>query len=348
MPLWTDLIDPVEATGIARDEQYVIEQARGGSLARYLPNVTVADDRVEFDMTKTGLTDIARYRAFNARPEVGKGPKAKRGTINLPAISRTEPIDERTQKDIKRLPRDRVKRSVEAAIRRNVQAITMRQEWARGQVIRSGALVVDEDNFAINDNYGRDASLTVAAGAGQWWADKTVDRLAALTTWRDLYMSLNDGLAPGRIVFGSQAAATAFISGNQFATNVGSASRPGLESEVRQYVSGAGLPDWEVYERRVSIEGVTTNVLDPKSLYLLPEPGPVANEDGGLLGATYWGLTVSAGYDDWGIQESEQPGIVCGLFWEQKVGSSIEAEGDAVGQPIAANPNASMAVQVLA
>lgn len=347
MPLWTDLIDPVEATGIARDEQYVIEQARGGSLARFLPNVTVADDRVEFDMTKTGLTDIARYRAFNARPEVGKGPKAKRGTINLPSISRTEPIDERTQKDLKRLPENRIRKGVEAAIRRNVQAITMRQEWARGRVIRSGALVVDEDNFSINDNYGRDASLTVVAGAGQWWADKTIDRLSALTTWQNLYKGLNDGLAPGRMVFGSTAAATAYMMGNQFATQVGTASRPALESDVRSYTASAGLPDWEVYERNVSIEGVTTAVLDPKCLYLLPEPTATDSEDGGLLGATYWGLTVSAGYDEWGIEESEQPGIVCGLFWEQKVGSSIEAEGDALGQPVAANPNASMSVQVL-
>ena len=348
MPLWTDLIDPVEATAIARDEQYEIEQARGGSLARFLPNVTVADDRVEFDMTTTGLVDVARYRAFNARPEVGKGPKTKRGTINLPSISRTEPIDERTQKDLRRLTDDRIRRSVEAAIRRNVQAITMRQEWARGQVIRSGSLVVDEDNFAINDNYGRDASLTASAGVGNWWADTSVDRLEALLVWSELYAGFNDAMGPGRMVFGSRAAATAYMRGDQFATTVGTATRPALESDVRSYTSSAGLPDFEVYERRVSVEGTSTPVLDPKCLYFLPEPTGTDSQDGGMLGATYWGQTVSAGYDDWGIEESEQPGIVCGLFWEQKVGSSIEAEGDALGQPIAANPNASMSIQVLA
>lgn len=344
MPLWTDLIDPVEATAIARDEQYLLELARGGSLARFLPNVTVPDDRVEFDMTTTGLVDVARYRAFNARPEVGKGPRMKRGTISLPSISRTEPIDERTQKDLKRLPENRIRRSVESAIRRNVQAITMRQEWARGQVIRSGKLVVDEDNFGINDDYGRDAGLTVVAGTGNWWDVTTVDRLSALTTWNNYYKSKNDGESAGRIVFGSQAAATAYNRGDQFKNDSG---RPALESDVRAYTSSAGLPDYEVYERNVSVNKTSTPVLDPKCLYLLPAPGATDSDEGGMLGATYWGLTVSAGYDEWNIEESEQPGIVCGLFWEQKVGSSIEAEGDAIGQPIAANPNASMSVQVL-
>ena len=68
MPLWTDIITPVEATGIARDEQYVIEQERGGTLARYLPNVFEDSDYVKFQVGSTGLVDVARYRAFNAPP----------------------------------------------------------------------------------------------------------------------------------------------------------------------------------------------------------------------------------------------------------------------------------------
>lgn len=348
MPLWTDLIDPVEATGIARDEQYVVEQARGGTLARFLPNVVVDDDHVKFDQTTNGLVDAARYRAFNARPEIGKGGKVKQSTISLPAVSRSEPIDESTQKNLRRLSDDRIRKSIESAIRRNVQAMSMRQEWARGQVIRSGALVVDEDNFAINDVFGRDASLTVVAGSGNWWTDATVDRLEALTTYQDLYAGLNNGLTPGRMVFGSRAAFNAFAKGDQFATNVGAAARPARAGELADYTAGAGLPEYEVYERQVSIEGVTTKVLDPKCVYFLPEPVAVDAQDGSPLGATYWGLTVSASFESWGIEPDEQPGLVCGVFKEEKVGASIEVEGDSIAEPVAANPNASMSIQVLA
>jgi hypothetical protein len=347
MALWTDIIDPVVATGIARDEQYLIEQQRGGTLARFLPNVTVDSDHVKFYPGVTGLVDAARYRAFNAPPEVGKGQGVTAKTIDLPSISRNEPVDELTQKELQRLSDDRIAKSIESAIRRNVQAISMRQELARGKVIDAGALVVDEDNFLINDVFGRDGSLTVSAGTGNWWADATVDRLTALSAWQDVYAGFNNGANPGRIVFGSRAAYNAFAAGNQFKTLVGSASRPPLSTEVQSYTVSAGLPDFEIYERRVSVDGTLTPVLNAKKVYFLPEPTDPNNEDGSLLGATYWGRTVSAGFPSWGIEPDEQPGIVCGVFREEKVGSSIEVQGDSIGEPVLASPNASMAIQVL-
>lgn len=349
MALWTDLIDPVEATGIARDEQYIIEQQRGGTLARFLPNVFVDSDHVKFYPGSTGLVDAARYRAFNSPPEIGKGQSVKASTIDLPSIARNEPVDELTQKELARLSDDRIRKSIESAIRRNVQAISQRQERARGLTIDAGALVVDEDNFLINDVFGRDAALAVAAGAGNWWADPAVDRLTQLSGWNDVYASFNNGVGAGRLVFGSRAAYNAFAAGNQFKTLVGaSASRPPLNTEVEGYVTSAGLPDFEIYERRVSIEGVLTPVLNPKKVYLLPEPVEPDNEDGSVLGATYWGRTVSAGFESWGIEPDEQPGIVCGVFKDERVGSSIEVQGDSIGEPVLANPNASMAIQVLA
>ena len=348
MALWTDLMDPVEATGIARDEQYLVEQQKGGTLARFLPNVFVDSDHVKFFPGATGLVDAARYRAFNSPPEIGKGQGVKASTIDLPAISRNEPVDELTQKELARLSDDRIRKSLESAIRRNVQAISQRQELARGKVIDAGSLVVDEDNFLINDVFGRDASLSVSAGSGQWWADAAIDRLSYLSTNQDLYASFNNGQAPGRMVFGSRAAFNAYAAGNQFKTNVGTASRPPLLTEVQAYTTSAGLPDFEIYDRSVSLEGTLTKILNPKKVYFLPEPVDPDDENGSLLGATYWGRTVSAGFPSWGIEPDEQPGIVCGIFREEKVGSSVEVQGDSIGEPVAANPNASMAIQVLA
>lgn len=347
MPLWTDIMDPVEATGIARDEQYVIEQAKGGTLARFLPNVFVASDHVKFYPGSTGLVDAARYRAFNSPPEIGKGAGVKASTIDLPSIARNEPIDEVTQKELRRMSDDRVKKSIEAAIKRNVQAISMRQEWARGKVIDAGSLLVDEDNFWISDVFGRDAALSVSAGTGNWWADLAVDRLTALSAWNEVYAPFNNGQGAGRIVFGSRNAYNVFAAGNQFRTVVGTGSRPGMASEVASYVASAGLPEFEVYDRSVSIDGVLTKVLNPKKVYFLPEPVDPMSEDGSLLGATYWGQTVSSGYESWGIESDEQPGIVCGVFAADSVGSSIEVQGDSIGEPVLANPNASMAIQVL-
>lgn len=348
MALWTDLIDPVEATGIARDEQILVEQRKGGTLSRFLPNVFVDSDHVKFYPGSTGLVDAARYRSFNAPPEIGKGQPVKSSTIDLPSIARNEPIDEMTQKELARLSDDRVRKSIEAAIRRNVQAISMRQEKSRGLTIDLGALVVDQENFWINDIFGRDASLSIAAGAGNWWTDPAVDRLTQLNTWSDLYAGSNNDTRPGRIVCGSRTAYNAFAAGSQFRTVVGTAYRPGLASEVEAYTASAGLAPMEIYDRSVSLEGVLTKVLDPKKIYLLPEPVDPNDQNGSLLGATYWGRTVSAGFASWGIEPDEQPGIVCGVFQEESVGRSIEVQGDSIGEPVLANPNASMAIQVLA
>lgn len=345
MPLWTDLMTPVEATGIARDEQYLIEQQKGGTLARYLPNVFVDSDHVRFYPGSTGLVDVARYRAFNAPPEIGKGQGLVRKTIDLPAIARNEPIDEMTQKELARLSDDRVRKSIEAAIRRNVQAISMRQELTRGLLIETGKVAVDTDNFWINDDFGRNAALTVTAAS--LWSTAGVDRMTALLGWCDVYKTYNNGAMPGRLVMG-QAAWAAFASGSQFATLLANgATRPAVKAEILAFADAAGLPPIEVYDRSVSVDGVTTKVLATNKIYLLPEPVDPMDENGSLLGATYWGRTVSAGFASWEIEPDEQPGIVCGVFREESVGSSIEVQGDAIGEPVAANANASMTVTVV-
>lgn len=345
MPLWTDLMTPVEATGIARDEQYVIEQQKGGTLARFLPNVFVDSDHVKFYPGTSGLVDVARYRAFNAKPEVGKGQGLARKSIDLPAASRTEPIDELTQKELARLSDDRIRKSIEAAIRRNVQAISTRQELTRGILIETGKVAVDVDNFWINDDFGRNAALTITAAS--LWSTAGVDRITALTSWCDTYATYNNGAYPGRIVMG-KAAWAAFASGSQFATLLANgATRPGIRSEILAFADSAGLPAVEIYDRSVSVEGVTTKVLSSNKIYLLPDPVAVDAEEGSLLGATYWGRTVSAGFESWGIEPDEQPGIVCGVFREEQVGASIEVQGDAIAEPVAVNANASMTVTVL-
>jgi hypothetical protein len=247
-----------------------------------------------------------------------------------------------------RSTRRRRRRSPASATTASASRSSQRQELSRGIAIDQGKVVVDSDNFWINDDFGRDAALSVAAGTGFWWADPAVDRLAALSAYQDVYASFNNDANPGRMVFGSRAAYNAYASGNQFKTLVGaSTTRPPLQSEVAAYTASQGLPEYEIYERRVMLNGVLTPVLNPKKVYFLPEPVATDAEDGSPLGATYWGRTVSSGFAGWGIEPDEQPGIVCGIFREETVGASIEVQGDSIGEPVLAGANASMAVQVL-
>lgn len=342
MALWTDIISPVDATGIARAEQYLYEQ-QWGTLARYLPNVFVESDHIKFLVGTNGLVDEAFYRAFNAAPEIGNSAVPQSKTIDLPAISRNEPIDERTQKELRRLSDDQVRKSIVSAIRRTVQAISDRQERTRGGLIDSGSVIVNQWNYQINDNFGRDAALTVVAGVGNYWADPAVDRLAQLTTWRDVYASKNNGAEPGSILM-SRTAYSAFAAGNQFRTQlVNGASRPGLQGDVFGGVDAAGLPPIDLYNRSTK----SGKVLPANKIYFLPTPTNPDDQDGTDLGATFWGQTVTAEAPEFAIEPGEQAGIVVGVYREDRVPYTVEVMGDSIGEPVARNANASMSIQVL-
>ena len=346
MPLWNDIMDPTEASGIARAMQSEIERAKGGTLARYLPNVQVDSDHVQFTEGDNSLVDVAHYRAFNSPPKIGTGGGGKRRTISLPAISRNEPNDEQTQKAIMRLSDDKIRKSIESAIRRNVQAISDRQELTRGGLIETGNVVVaNEPDFQINDVFGRNPALTFTAPA--LWSVAATDRLEQLETWCQLYATHNAGQRPGSIRMSTRAF-SAFARGAQFQTLLpNGASRPASVEEVKALLVSHNLPPIDLYDRQVRVNKVMTNVLDPNKINFLPAPTDPEDENGSELGATYWGMTMAAQFPSWGIEPDEQPGIVCGVFAEDTVGSAVEVQGDSCGEPVACNPNASMTVAVL-
>ena len=342
MPLWTDIIDPVQATAIARVslEEYELQW---GSLARYLPNVPTTGQYVEFYVDGAALVEPARYRAFNAPPEIGGGGGGEVKVIKLPAISRNEPIDEKTQLALKNLSEDRIRKTLEAAIRRAVAATADRNEITRGVLIDTGNVTVVQGNFTINDVFGRDAGLSISAGTGNRWADASVDRLTQLNTWCEVYASKNQGRRPGRLLM-DQAVMNQLAIGNQFATVLANgATRPGAQSDVTAYLTEQGLPPIDIYGRSTKLG----RVLNPKKVYLLPEPVDPMGEEPSYLGATYYGDTLTAeapGYE--GVAGAE-PGMVVGIYREDRIPWTVEAMSDAITQPVAHNANGSMAVQVL-
>ena len=65
------------------------------------------------------------------------------------------------------------------------------------------------------------------------------------------------------------------------------------------------------------------------------------------LGATFWGRTLTATDPDWAIEDAEQPGIVAGVYKNEKPPMGLEVIGDAIGLPVLANGDRSIAVKVL-
>ncbi len=337
MALWTDLIDPATLTGYARRslEEY---EAEKGSLARWLPNREVADTVVRFISGSKGLVEEARYRAFDAEPEIGKASGGKRTIIELPALSETQAVSEYEQLRIRNSTDEMIEKSILAATKRVVRAIADRAERLRGIVLNTGKATIPE--LAADDNFGRSATHDVTAPT--LWTDLDADRLGFLESLREIYVEDN-GVEPGAIVLPNRVW-RALAAGSQFQTQLlNGVSRPSTDADVQAVVSGAGLPQLIKYDRRTK----SGKVLDDSKLLFLPEPVDTDDWEGTELGATFWGQTLTSTDERFGIEEVEQPGIVAGVYRGEKPPMIAEVVGDSINLPVLANADLSLSAKVL-
>lgn len=341
MALWTDIIDPATLTGYARASLADYEAQRG-TLARWLPNREVQDIVARFVRGGNGLVDIADFRAYDAEPTIGKGPSGKRVTLELPALGRNIPVSEYSQLRSRGVDADdailsAIQRTTDSVVRAAADAI----ERLRGTVLQTGKATV---SGFMDDDFGRNVNHSVTAGT--LWSTSSADALGMLTTWSDLYVDAN-GVPPGAILTSSRVV-RAMGALTQFATQLGNgASRPASVTDLNATLQGAGLPPIYVYDRRVSVAGASTKVVADDRLMLLPAPVDPNDGEGSELGATFWGRTLTSGEAEWGIEAADQPGLVAGVYRNEKPPMIAEVISDAIALPVLANPDMSVVADVL-
>lgn len=345
MALWTDVIDPADLTGYARAAMADYESRRG-TLARWLPNRDVADIVARFVAGATGLVDVARFRAYDAEPEMGRRPSGKRVTLELPALGVNLPVTEYEQLRARsgNITPDQalvtIQRTTDIAVRAAADAI----ERLRGIVLSTGKATIDQVNFKSDDDFGRPAGHSVNAPA--LWSVAGTDRLGQLQGWSDTYLDAT-GEQPGALVMSTRVF-RGLAGGTQLATQlVNGASRPATDQQVRDTVSAAGLPPIYRYDRRVSVDGVSVKALPDDRVFLLPAPVDPNDWQGTDLGATFWGRTLTSTDPDWNIEDADQPGIVAGTYRNEKPPMGIEVISDAIGLPVLANADRSFVAKVL-
>jgi hypothetical protein len=342
MALWTDIIDPATLTGYARASLADYEASKG-TLARWLPNRTIADIVARFVAGQSGLVDVADFRAYDTEITIGKGPDGKRITIELPAVGRDIPISEYNQ--LRALGANPSDEAILASIQRTtdvvVRSVADAVERMRGVVLQTGKATLA--GF-MDDDFGRAAGHTVNAPA--LWSVANTDALGQMTSWSDTYTDAN-GVPPGALLMSTRVL-RAMATLDQFKTQLlNGASRPATVEDVKDTVSAAGLPPIYTYDRRVSIAGVATKVLSDDRVLLLPEPVDTDDWAGTELGATFWGRTLSSVEADWGIEDAEQPGLVAGVYRNQKPPMIAEVISDGIALPVLANANLSFVADVL-
>lgn len=343
MALWTDIIDPATLTGYARASLNDYE-AKRGTLARWLPNRYIADIVARFMAGSSGLVDVAKFRAYDAEPTIGKRPSGKRITLELPAMGQNIPVSEYEQLRARggSVTEEAALAAIQSTTDSVVRSVADSIERMRGVVLQTGKATIPE--IGADDDFGRKPGHTLTATT--LFSVAGADALGQAQTWIDAYIDEN-GEAPGAIVTSSRVL-RAMAALDQFKTSlVGGGSRPATVQDVRNFFEAAGLPPIYTYDRRVSVDGVSTKVISDDRLLLLPEPVDTDDWRGTDLGSTFWGRTLSSSEPGWEIAESEQPGIVAGVFRHETPPMIAEVHGDAIGMPVLANANRSLAAKVL-
>lgn len=344
MALWTDIIDPATLTGYARASLADYEANRG-TLARWLPNREVADIAVRFVAGASGLVDIADFRAYDAEPTIGKGPQGKRVTIELPAIGRNIPVSEYNQLRSRGAGNSASDEAILSYIQNTtdivVRAVADAIEKLRGTVLQTGKATV---SGFMDDDFGRAVGHTTTAPA--LWSVAGTDALGQLQTWTDTYVTAN-GEQPGAIVMSTRVLRS-MAKLDQFKTQLlNSASRPATLRDVEDTISAAGLPPIYTYDRSVQVAGSASKVVADDKVLLLPAPVETDDWQGTQLGATFWGQTLTSTEGDWEIPDSEQPGLVAGVYRNEKPPMVAEVISDAIALPVLANADLSFCVDVL-
>lgn len=340
MPMLNDLIPASELTAEARVAAENFENAEN-SFARYLPSVDT--DGITIELTPTvdgGLIEEAAYRAFSAEPEIVGGDEGEGVTLRLPALGQKRPLTEWAQLVDRSAGPDAQREAFRRAARRAGEATAATAERQRVNVAVTGKATIAGRRFRSVDDFGRSPDHTTTAP--QLWSDPSVSRLDYLRSLVDIYVATN-GFPPATMVMGSRVH-RALTRGDEFVeTLANGATRPVGSLELAAILDNAEIPTVERYDRRTA-QGP---LLPDNVLLLMPAPGETRAEEPTALGAMYWGRTITSSREAYGILESEQPGIVAAAYEGDGVPHNAWVDSDAIGLPVLANPNLTLAATVL-
>jgi len=346
MTLWTDVIDPATLTGYVRQSMADYEASKG-SLSVFLPNRTVPDIVARFVAGQSGLLDAAEYRAYDTEVSIGGPPDAKRITLELPPLGRKIRVSEYDQLRSRNVDSDELVLNSILRVAATVgRAISDRIEVARGGVIDTGIATINENGFIASADFSRDASLTVTA-ATLWSVSATATPLTNFRTWSDVMVNLN-GEKPGAALMSTRAFNAMCTCAEFRALAATAAGTPNIVTReyVQQVLSAFGLPPVIVFDRKVKVAGAVQRVIPDNKVYLLPAPVDPNDAEGTDLGGTWWGQTLESMEPDYGVAAVDQPGVVVGAYKTQDP-IGVWVHGAAIGLPVLANANLSLAATVL-
>lgn len=340
MKLITDYGTPYELSVAARVGAADREREQN-KLSDVLPVENVTGTTITLESNSEGRVEVAEYRAFDAETTFGNADaKGRRQIVELAPLgqqARVSEYDQLTQRNVA------TPENVKAAIGRKSihlgRAVADRLEAARGEVLQTGKITINENGFYAEMDFGRDPSMTATAATS--WANPSTDWISELNEWMDAYYDLN-GELPGRIIAGRKAI-NAMKSADIFGKVVNDpnsvVSRRVTTEDVQNFLSDEGLPTIQAYGRKVVRGGQSVDVLDPNAIIFVPDTSLNA-------GSTAMGTTLEAYSPDYGIVPGEEAGIVVGGYQSHNP-MGLYLNASALGLPVLHDANRFMAATII-
>lgn len=339
----TRLVDPAQLTGFVRT--LAVEENRNKfALSTFLP---VDDQNVtEFKITRQNTldVDVAMYRPFDTESPIGKRKGIITARGEIPPLSQKIPLGEEATLKLDALrtgDTETLIREIFNDAARTARALLARLELARGQVLETGTLVLNENGVVATIDYGRSGSHTVAAPT--LWSDTAAsDPIGDLTNWVNTYVTTN-GVRPGFIITSSAVVQNLVKNtGIRNLAFVGAGSDP---TRVSRTVLNSILTDFElppifVYDSQVRVNGVATRIISADKVVFMPPQGEP-------LGATVSGVTAEAIKlaGNGVLRRDQAPGITT-VIYEDEDPVTTWTKSSALALPVLANPDLTLVADV--
>lgn len=338
-----DLVDPAVLTQYIRayDNEIMRNQM---ALGAWLPDVQ--NPELEYRINRAAFQDVdtAEFRAFDTQPRMTGRQGFSRIRGELPPLSRQIALTEEDTLRLRALGSADGNAALISQIyndaERMARSVKMRLEVARGQLLTTGKVTINENGFVMEADFGMSATHLPTASTA--WSNVASDILSDLLSWTQLYVDDN-GFEPGMIVCSRTVLSYMLLNTKmrEAAAFAGTTpARINLET-VAAIFAANGLPPVMLYDTKARINGVQTPIIPADKVLLLPPPEHP-------MGSTQYGVTAEAmklaGKNM--ITQMEMPGIVV-VNLENDNPVQTFTLATAIAMPIMGDPNAVICADVI-
>ncbi|MFJ1461831.1 major capsid protein [Nocardia sp. N2S4-5] len=333
----SDYITPAELTGYVREALADRPVNNLSVIDELLPDTLIDDVDFRANITQRGLKRAGRFRSYDTEAPITGRKGVVRISGELPPLSEKRRLGEY----------DRLRmRKADSSIRDSIlndavelaDALRTRLIMAKAESVVTGKVHLAENGLDLTADFQRSSSLTVTAAT--LWSG-AADPINDQDTWFGVYRPFNGG-NPGEAITSQRVMSTLMRNAaiRAYALPPGSTQGVVTKDQVNALFTSFGHPPFTVFDAQVEDSNGNTVRLIPDNVVLYT-PGP-----GIKLGETDWGTTAEALEAEYGIDETQAPGIVVGSYIDNDpVARWTKASG--IGLPLLLNANASMIATVL-